>query len=43
VQWGKGRQAALEAELDRIKRLAGVSEIAFEPDWLKPSIQHQFG
>ncbi|UWR26563.1 winged helix DNA-binding domain-containing protein [Sulfitobacter sp. S223] len=43
VQWGKGRQSALEAELDRIKRLAGVSEIRFEPDWLKPSMQHQFG
>lgn len=42
VQWGKGRQAALEAELDRIKRLAGVSHIGFENDWLKPSLQHEF-
>lgn len=43
VTWGKGRQAAFEAELDRIKRLAGVSRIAFEDGWLRSSLQHQFG
>ncbi|MGB5865101.1 MAG: crosslink repair DNA glycosylase YcaQ family protein [Sulfitobacter sp.] len=43
VAWGKARIAAFEAELDRIKRLASVSKIEFEPDWLKPSLQHQFG
>lgn len=43
VAWGKGRQAAFEAELDRIKRLAGVSQIAFEDDWLRPSVHHEFG
>lgn len=43
VQWGKGRQAAFEAELDRVKRLAGVTQIAFEQDWLKPSLHHEFG
>jgi hypothetical protein len=42
VQWGKGRQTSLEAELNRIKRLAGVSKIAFEDGWLKPSLDHQF-
>ncbi len=41
--WGKGRQRAFEAELDRIKRLAGVSRVAFENAWLKPSAQHKFG
>lgn len=40
--WGKGRHSAFEAELARIKRLAGVSKIEFENDWLKPSMQHQF-
>lgn len=42
VQWGKGRQDAFEAELDRIKRLAGVAKIEFEDGWLRPSMQHQF-
>ncbi|KEJ90781.1 winged helix-turn-helix domain-containing protein [Sulfitobacter donghicola] len=42
VAWGKGRQAAFEAELDRLKRLAGVNNIEFEADWLKPSADHQF-
>ncbi|MEM8576607.1 MAG: crosslink repair DNA glycosylase YcaQ family protein [Pseudomonadota bacterium] len=35
VRWGKGRQAAYEAALDRLVRLAGVSQIAFENDWLR--------
>lgn len=43
VAWGKARQAALEAELDRIKRLAGVGKIAFANGWLKPPVHHRFG
>lgn len=35
VRWGKGRQAAFEAELDRLLRLAGVSQISFEDGWLR--------
>jgi len=35
VRWGKGRQRALEAELDRVLRLAGVSRLAFEDRWLR--------
>jgi uncharacterized protein YcaQ len=35
VRWGKGRVAALEAELDRIQRLAGVSQFTFEDGWLR--------
>ncbi|MCX7567470.1 winged helix DNA-binding domain-containing protein [Sulfitobacter sp. F26169L] len=42
IAWGKGRHSAFEAELDRIKRLAGVSKIEFDNDWLKRSAQHQF-
>jgi len=42
VRWGKGRQAALEGELERVKRLAGVSRVMFEDGWLRPSLQHQF-
>jgi uncharacterized protein YcaQ len=42
VVWGKGRHAAFEAELDRIKKLAGVENIEFEDGWLRPSAQHQF-
>ncbi|WP_298858660.1 crosslink repair DNA glycosylase YcaQ family protein [uncultured Sulfitobacter sp.] len=43
VAWGKLRQTAFEAELERIKKLAGVSRIEFEDGWLKPSMDHQFG
>jgi hypothetical protein len=43
TRWGKGRQAALEAELERVRHLAGVSRITFGDDWLRPSLQHQFG
>lgn len=43
VAWGTGRQAAFEAELGRIKRLAGVSKVAFKNSWLRPSSHHQFG
>lgn len=42
VTWGKGRQAAFNAELERIKRLAGVSKIEFTSEWLKPPSEHQF-
>ncbi|MDW4498961.1 crosslink repair DNA glycosylase YcaQ family protein [Sulfitobacter sp. D35] len=35
VRWGKGRQAAFEAELARLTRLAGVSTAAFEDGWLR--------
>lgn len=42
VRWGVERQRAFEGEVQRLIRLAGVSQIAFENDWLKPSAQHQF-
>lgn len=35
VAWGKGRQAAFEAELDRITRLAGVGRVVFDDNWLR--------
>ena len=35
VRWGKGRQAAFEAELARMSRLAGVTQIAFQDGWLR--------
>ena len=35
VRWGKGRQAAFEAELSRLIRLAGVSTWQFEDGWLR--------
>ncbi|MEL7132800.1 MAG: crosslink repair DNA glycosylase YcaQ family protein [Pseudomonadota bacterium] len=38
VRWGKGRQAAFEAELDRIIKLAGVSQIVFEDGWLRTAL-----
>lgn len=37
VRWGKGRLAAFEAELSRLTRLAGVSQIQFEDGWLRAS------
>ena len=43
VRWGKGRQDAFEAELERIKNLAGVSRVQFEDSWLKEPVDHQFG
>ena len=42
VKWGPGRIAALEAEVQRMTRLAGVSKVSFEDDWLRASAQHQF-
>lgn len=35
VRWGKGRQQALESELNRIIRLAGVSTFRFEDEWMR--------
>ena len=42
VKWGKARQSAFEAEIDRMTKLAGVSKIAFEDGWLRASAEHQF-
>ncbi len=38
VRWGKGRVAALEAELERVARLAGVSRVTFDHAWLRDPI-----
>lgn len=35
VRWGKGRQRALEIELGRVLRLAGVRRLFFENGWLR--------
>jgi uncharacterized protein YcaQ len=35
IRWGAGRIAAFEAELERLKKLAGVSTVAFEDGWLR--------
>jgi len=35
TRWGKGKQNAFEAELARLTHLAGVSNVAFDDDWLK--------
>lgn len=35
LRWGKGRQSAFEAELERVLRLAGVSQIGFDDGWLR--------
>ncbi|MEP1588166.1 MAG: crosslink repair DNA glycosylase YcaQ family protein [Tateyamaria sp.] len=35
MRWGKGRQRALESELDRMLRLAGVSALTFDDNWLR--------
>lgn len=37
VRASKGRLAKLEAELQRMARFSGCSEIEFEPDWLRHS------
>ena len=42
VRWGVERQRAFEGELQRLIRLAGVSQIAFEDGWLRGSADHQF-
>jgi hypothetical protein len=38
VRWGKGRQAAFEAELGRVVKLAGVSDVMFEDNWLRTAL-----
>lgn len=38
VRWGTGRTRALEAELERVKRLAGVAHVAFEDGWLRDPV-----
>ena len=43
IRWGKARQSAFEAELDRIMRLAGVSRIEFVDGWQRGSAQHHLG
>ena len=40
IRWGSGRIAAFEAELERLKKLAGVSNVAFENGWLRDPAQH---
>ena len=35
IRWGQTRQTAFEAELQRLLRLAGVSRIVFEDNWLR--------
>lgn len=40
TRWGKARHAAFEAELDRIRKLAGVGQVAFEDNWYRGSAQH---
>ena len=37
ARWSDARTRRLEAELDRVARLAGVSEVLFDKDWLKVS------
>lgn len=38
-RWGRARHAAFEAELERIKKLAGVERIEFEDGWMRGSAQ----
>ncbi len=35
LRFGKGRQARLEAELERLARFAGCERVEFGPDWLR--------
>ncbi|MDU8913796.1 winged helix-turn-helix domain-containing protein [Aestuariicoccus sp. MJ-SS9] len=35
LRWGRGRQARLEAELDRVARFAGLSEVRWQDGWLR--------
>lgn len=35
VRWGKGRQTTFESELQRLARLADVSRIVFDDNWLR--------
>ena len=38
VRWGKLRQQALEAELQRLLPLAGVSQVSFADGWLRAAV-----
>ena len=38
VGWGKGRQARLEAELQRIARFAGCDRVEWLPGWRRDAI-----
>ncbi|MFK7836836.1 MAG: winged helix-turn-helix domain-containing protein [Sulfitobacter sp.] len=40
TRWGKARHAAFEAELERVARLAGVTEVVFEDGWMRGSAEH---
>lgn len=42
VRWGTQRQRAFEAEVQRLTKLAGVSQVTFEDGWLRASADHQF-
>ncbi len=42
VRWGSGRQRAFETEVQRLTRLAGVSQVMFEDGWLRASADHRF-
>jgi len=35
VRWSKSREQRLNAELDRVRRFAGLDRVVFEPDWRK--------
>jgi len=38
IAWGKGRQARLEAELDRVARFAGCDRVDWLPDWRRDAV-----
>ena len=38
VRWSNARTRRLEAELQRVIRLAGVSRFEFEPNWLADAL-----
>lgn len=38
IKWGAGRQTRLEAELTRLARFSGRSDVIFETDWLRAPI-----
>ncbi|MDX5401484.1 MAG: winged helix DNA-binding domain-containing protein, partial [Rhodobacterales bacterium] len=38
VRWGKGRQARLEAELDRVARFAGCERVEWLSGWLRDTV-----
>jgi uncharacterized protein YcaQ len=39
TRWGRGRIAAFEGEIERVRRLAGVDTIVFADNWLRCSAQ----